>query len=691
MSSIRNKDGIWINSKVFSEEASHFLKYGRFCDDPVGSLGYNEYWDEQERRIKEGYSVGGAYITGEHYFYLNFCPIKRIFADDAVKQGVLKDRKAARKSTSFPDFWDGDYNYYHIKEIAAFGTTQEKLDSLMLDVNIKHLTGGKHLIIGKSRRKGFSYKNGSIAAHQYTTVRDSLSIICAYQKKYLYPKGTMTMALNYLNFLNENTDFAKRRLIDKQDHVKAGFKEKINGIEIEKGYKSEIIALTFKDNPDAIRGKDGNLVLMEEVGDWIGMKDAFAAIFPSVQDGDIITGQIIMFGTGGDMAGGTIDFNEMFYNPEPYNLMAFDNIWDDNAANTTCGYFFPVYQNQFPHIDEQGNSLKEKSIDEQLKKRKHISETSKDKKTLTKYCTEYPFSPREAFSISSGNIFPVADLLKQLGEVQSTTDGYVKGTKGTLVINNVGLVEFEPDLDNKLRQVDFPLTSDDTNGCVVIWEHPKKDTAYGFYIAGTDPYAQDKSVNSPSVGATYILERASIEGSNHDRIVAEYCGRPSTIKEHNENVRRLLMYYNNAVDLYENNINNLKEYFETKNCLHLLARKPTIITSNANSTVTSLYGQKMTKQVKDELEIYLRDWLMEEIGDGKMNLHYIYSIPLLKELISYNEDGNFDRVIALMLAIAQKLQIHKITAKKKEEIKRDDFFNRPLFVNKRSNGNKLFM
>ena len=54
----------------------------------------------------------------------------------------------------------------------------------------------------------------------------------------------------------------------------------------------------------------------------------------------------------------------------------------------------------------------------------------------------------------------------------------------------------------------------------------------------------------------------------------------------------------------------------------------------------------MPKQIKDFLEGKTRDWMLEEVSDGKLNLHMIYSIPLLRELIAYDGEINTDRVIA---------------------------------------------
>jgi hypothetical protein len=672
VSSIRNSSGIWINSDVFREEAISFLKNGYYCSDPLGSPSYDAYWEEQWNRCVKGYTVAGATITGKHYFYLNFCPIKRTLIDENEKQ-VSKNR-VARKTISFPDFWDGDYEYYHILDIAGKGCTEEFYKSLLLDTKLTYFDGGKHILVGKARRKGFSYKNGSVAAHQYTFERNSLALICAYNKKYLYPKGTMTMAESYCNFINEHTAFAKRRLINKQDHIKAGYVEKYNGVEVEKGFKSEILALTFKDNPDAARGKDGGLVLLEEVGDWLDFKSAYAAILPCVQDGDLVTGQLIGFGTGGDSLGSTADFLEMYNNPEPYNFLPFINIWDDNAIEKTCGYFFPVNQNMIGFIDKQGNSDKEGAKARELKERARISSTAKDKNTLTKYITEFPFNGREAFSISSGNVYPTLDLIKQLGFLESSKDGDVKGSYGKLEFEGTR-VKFI--IDESLRPADFPVKeSDKAEGCVVIWEHPVDNNQWGLYIAGNDPYDQDKAANSMSLGSTFIMKRAMPGYDNHDKIVAEYTGRPSSAKEYYEQARRLLIYYN-ALCLYENEKKGIFFHFEQQRSLNLLAFTPTMLKGNANSNVSRVYGQHMTKGIKEELEILARDWLNEQVGEGRTNLQNILSKPLLKELIAYNPiSGNYDRHIAFLMVIVQAMQMHRtiVDANKKKTV--DPFWTR---------------
>jgi hypothetical protein len=61
----------------------------------------------------------------------------------------------------------------------------------------------------------------------------------------------------------------------------------------------------------------------------------------------------------------------------------------------------------------------------------------------------------------------------------------------------------------------------------------------------------------------------------------------------------------------------------------------------------------------------IKDWLNEEYAPGKKNLTKILSEPLLEELISYNDKGNFDRVCALIQLMIYKEQLHNLVVKEK--------------------------
>jgi hypothetical protein len=50
---------------------------------------------------------------------------------------------------------------------------------------------------------------------------------------------------------------------------------------------------------------------------------------------------MIAFGTGGDEGSYFETLKDMFYNPDGYNCLGFDNIWDEHTSNKKCGFFIP--------------------------------------------------------------------------------------------------------------------------------------------------------------------------------------------------------------------------------------------------------------------------------------------------------------------------------------------------------------
>jgi hypothetical protein len=464
-----------------------------------------------------------------------------------------------------------------------------------------------------------------------------------------------------------------------QKGIVAEYQEKIGGKWITKGTKSGFLHRTFNDNEFAANGTRYGFGVIDEIGFMGNLLETLGQLHECTTVDGKKYGTIWMTGTGGDMDGGSTQaVMQVFYDPDSYDCLEFDDLFEGSGKK--IGFFVPAYMALDEFRDEFGNVNKELALRKLYKERERAAKAA-TKDALNSLLQMKPLKPSEAFLVSTGNIFPIGDLKQHLSWLESQTDGDFSGQCGELVIDSGGKVSFQPDLDNKLRPCDYPVKKGkQEEGCVVIWEHPDPTAGYGYYIAGCDPYTKDKAVHSVSLGSIFIMKRAGAGVSNHDLIVAEYTGRPPRADQFFETCRRLLTFYNNGVCLYENNVgNSIKTHFELKHSLHLLSFTPTAIKANKADAVSKVYGQNMNGVVKDELEIYLRDWLTTKVDGEKMNLHYIYSKPLLKELIQYNEDGNFDRVISLMLTIAMRIQLHHIVVQKKKELKQDPFFGRKLF------------
>ncbi len=657
-----------LNSDKFRQPALTFLSTGRYCPYPESTSEFFAYWDEQMDRCKNGYTADdGDFISGYNYFYLNFCPIQRIiYTTINNPDGSTKIKKT--RDLQFPDFYDYDYYFFQAVEDAE--------------------GEGKHLCALKSRRKGYSYKNASMACRNYYLFPGSKTYIYASNKQYLTEDGILTKAWDYMDFIDKNTAWGKKRSVNTQMRKRAGFFTKDEyGNEIELGFKSEIIGVTLKDNPDVVRGKAGKLIIFEEAGSFSELGAAWQIARPSVEQDGMAFGTMIAFGTGGDEDSHFETLKDMFYNPDGYNCIGFDNIWDETPSDKKCGFFIPQYTNMdfrddngnrmFMDID--GNTLRKKSVEYILSERRKVIENATNSVAVDRYVAEHCITPQEACLEFGGNIFPKKELQEQLATIR--TNKHLSNHKqiGDLIWEKDGTLKW---VIKKFGDIThYPLKKDDDpTGSIVIWEHPVKDAPIGLYILGVDPYDHDQS-GTNSLGSTFVYKRFQDFENYYDIIVAEYTGRPSTAEEYYENLRKLAVYYNGRI-MYENERKGLFPYFTAKHCDYLLADQPDIISDVVgNSKVQRKKGCHMNKQIKQWGEGLIKDWLNEEQAPGKKNLHNILSEPLLEELISYNDTGNFDRVMALMQVMIYREQLYNVKVKeKKKENKNRVLFEGPIFT-----------
>lgn len=656
------------NSDKFRGPALQYLATGHYCQYPEGTSEFFAYWDEQMDRCKYGYTADdGDFISGYNYFYLNFCPIQRIIYNTITNPDGSTTIKKTR-DLQFPDFYDYDYYFFQAVEQAE--------------------TEGKHLCALKSRRKGYSYKNAAMACRNYYLFAGSKTYIYASNKQYLTEDGILTKAWDYMDFIDKNTAWGKKRSVNTQMRKRAGFYTKDEyGNEVELGFKSEIIGVTLKDNPDVVRGKAGKLIIFEEAGSFSELGAAWQIARPSVEQDGMAFGTMIAFGTGGDEDSHFETLKDMFYNPDGYNCIGFDNIWDETPSDKKCGFFIPQYTNMDfrddagnrIYMDNDGNTLRRKSVEYILAERRKVIENATNSVAVDRYVAEHCITPQEACLEFGGNIFPKKELQEQLAKIRINKSLSNMKQVGDLVWETDGSLKWVIKKHGDITH--YPLKKDDDpTGSIVIWEHPMKDAPIGLYILGVDPYDHDQS-GTNSLGSTFVYKRFQDFENYYDIIVAEYTGRPSTAEEYYENLRKLAVYYNGRI-MYENERKGLFPYFTAKHCDYLLADQPDIISDIVGNTkVQRKKGCHMNKQIKQWGEGLIKDWLNEEQAPGKKNLHNILSEPLLEELISYNDTGNFDRVMALMQVMIYREQLYNVKVKeKKKENKNRILFEGPIFT-----------
>lgn len=657
------------NTKKFCEAAEFFKVHKCYTLAPRGTTDYVKYWERETDRCLNGYTApDGDQITGYHYFYLNYCPIMRLIETEYVdKNGDARKRR--ERIFDFPKFWDYDYYYFNAVEEAE--------------------TVGKHMAVLKCRQRGYSFKGASMLVRNYELIPGSKNFAVASEQKFLIGDGLLTKAWQIMDFIDKNTAWAKQRLTSTRMERVSGYKVTDEfGKQTEQGYLSSITGITLKNDPERIRGTRGRLVLWEESGKFPSLLDAWRVEQPAVETDDgVAFGLMISFGTGGTEGASFDGLKALFYKPKAYNVLSFPNIWDDNAEQTECGFFVPAWSNlesfddngKYIYMDEDGNSLREKTIEELIKQRNIIKDGGASQQSIDRFISERPIKPQEAILELGKNIFPRKLLMDQLTRIR--TNKKLQSMKHIVDLQwdgDGGVIAIEKktgDITN------YPLKKDQKPaGSVVIWEYPVKDPPFGLYIGGCDPYDHDESFTN-SLGSTFIFKRVQAGEAWTDVIVAEYSGRPDTAEEYYENVRKLLLFYNARL-LFENERKGIYPYFTNKHCDYLLADQPDKVISELfkNSTVQRRKGCHMTKQIRAYGEGLILEWMMEEYEPGHPNIERIFSEPLIEELIMDDQVRNVDRVIALCMVMIYREELYQVkVSSAKEQNKQVELFEKPLF------------
>lgn len=657
-----------LNTDKFRQAAIHFQKHGVYTLAPRGTTDYIQYWDRETERCLNGFVADdGDAISGYHYFYLNYFPILRL-VEEKYKDKHGNERVRRVRKTEFADFYDYDYYYFNAIEEAE--------------------QTGKHMAVLKARNKGYSFKGASMLVRNYELIKGSQNFAVASEQSFLTNDGLLTKAWDGMDFIDKNTAWAKQRLVDTKLKRTSGYKITDEfGKQVEQGYKSSIIGITLKNNPDRIRGTRGRLILWEESGKFKDILQAWQIARPAVEEAGVAFGLMVAYGTGGSEGADFDGLKEMFYHPDGYNILSMPNIWDEKAADNKCAFFVPSWTNLSAkdengkrlYMDQFGNSLKEVAIKFQMDERNKVRDGASEQVTVDRYVAENCLTPQESILEIGGNIFPKKLLTEQLAKIRTNKKLQSMKHIVDLMWDGNGQVKA---IEKKTGDiVDYPLPKDHKpDGSVVIWEYPIKDPPFGLYIAGADPYDHDDSFTN-SLGSTFIYKRFKAGEAWTDVIVAEYSGRPPTAEEYYENVRKLLTFYNARL-LFENERKGIYPYFTNKHCDYLLADQPDKVISEIfrDSKVSRRKGCHMTKQIRQYGEGLILEWLLEEYEPGHPNLERIYSEPLIEELILNNGERNVDRVIALCMVMIYREELYQVkVSAAKEKNKQVELFEMPLF------------
>lgn len=674
------------NIDYFRPTAIHYQKYGCFTNlrpnaNPNSEFG--KWIREEKRRCWEGYvrESDGEWVTGYMYWFLNYSPI--------MLSEIIKGTKRANRVEDFPEFWEGIYWRFHYMEQAANGGLYNNFE------------GGQHCAELASRGKGKSFSLASILSHDFILGVNEvahhrvMSVVTAYQKEYLTKDGVLNKFSSMANFCAEHTQFPRKRLKSSMQEMTWIMGYKDVELDVERGTLNNILGVSSKDDESKLRGKRAAHILIEEFGTFPRLTDMYNVLTPSVEEGDIVFGQIYMLGTAGDNESDFEGAQEIMYNPKGYRMYALPNVFDkNNQGRPNFVFFFPGYVNRKGCYNEDGVSDVIKALIEILMNRYTKKYNSSDPNTIIKVIAEVPITPAEAIVKTGVNMFPVTDLTERLQQLDSNPREFDDVYTGELVVNKSGQIEFKPTSAQPIRE--FPHKDNKIEGGLEMFQLPEIDRATGRpfngrYILGCDPYDDDTS-NTMSLGSVFVLDLWT------DKIVAEYTGRPLFADDFYEVCRRLCLYYNGRMN-YENNKKGLFSYFSKNNCTYLLTDQLEFLRDKQMIKEIG-YGNKAkgtnaTLAINSYGRNLLRAWLLrptvviQEV-DGEPAevtipaLFTLRSRALIQELINYNSEGNFDRISSmgmLMLLREDKMITYQgnISREKQEKASKNYLGNDPFF------------
>ena len=433
-------------------------------------------------------------------------------------------------------------------------------------------------------------------------------------------------------------------------------------------------------NEEAIAGTKPRKLIIDEIGKGNFLR-GFQAAVPGFTTPFGWGCSPILTGTGGDMKK-FMDAKSLMFDVDNFNFLTYNNEKDDKRVH---GLFISYkYRMESKEDSTLGAFLNKPATSELHNVKMLVSNEEKAKEITTNnlerlkkagdriaYLKEkmyYPLEVDDIFLNEDTNIFDIESAKRQKSKLLQ-----LERTGTPVILFNDG-EKIAHEFTDKRPITNFPLKASDMKDApVVIYEFPIDSPPYGLYVAGVDPYRQGKSAYSSSLGSVYVYKRMhDLTGEKYqDMFVASYCARPDKKETWEEQARLLIKYYN-ARTLCENDDISFIEYMKSKGDAHYLEKQPQwLLEVVPNTTVKREYGvHRSAQKIIDYLHNCLKKYMEEvvyteknEDGDvirEQLGVSKIFDPVLLEEIIQYNDQGNFDRIVAAELAIAQALKMDPI-------------------------------
>ena len=415
-----------------------------------------------------------------------------------------------------------------------------------------------------------------------------------------------------------------------------------------------------QDGDQAAAGGRYNICIYEEVGLMPNFIDALLSNVGTVSVDGTQFGVQIALGTSGNIEL-VQQSKKVFNSPKEYNFLAFENIWEDDEHAREIGLFLPVYLSDKRFKDENGNTDVERSLKFYMDRR--LDAMSKnDPLILQNEKMNNPIIPSDMWVTNKGSYFPQMELAETERTLLKDQRYRTIGKPVKLAWDSTAVNGVKTELDQEKEpfyEYPFNRSMHTIEGCPIIFHEPEYiggKIPEDMYLFTLDPYVSDNIDEGGSVGVFFgYLNPKYWKNGIKQTIVCSYIGKNINGKDgFNEVCEKMIQYYGNCPRSFwfESNRGNVKDYFLRKNKLHLLALEPIRSTgANIYAKKVQNYGVMIGTRVSNKVEMVdnTSEWLLTQCWDNVRVVETLPCIFLVRQLIQFEMDGNFDAVSSLIL------------------------------------------
>jgi len=616
-----------------------------------------EYTDEEidwieadaDRRLNGVWFMNNGvpvYITGLHYFYIQWCKI----------------------DIGYPEYRDRDRRFFTYWQACV---VDPKCYGMIM---VKH------------RREGATYKGAAITLEYVTRTRNAngglLSKTGKDAKEFFYKLVKMFRSLPaFYQPMIAGTDNPKTVL--EFDKPGERITKSTRTVQMSDALESKVEwGNTAENSFDSYKLAK---FVCDEGGKWeeANVIKNWQVVKPTLSNR--VLGKAFFPSTVNEMTRkGGANFKELWDGSDPNQRPA-----NDRTIEGLYRYFTPAYDGlemaNEVFIDEYGNSIIETpkkpvmgingqwvTIGAKEFLQNIRDSLAHDTNKLAEHKRQFPWTPKEAFRVETNNCSFDAERLYQQREWNDLYAGRLI-TQGNFIWKNGfgSEVEFIPSRTGRWKMTWVPpleqqnSLSADRMGRLV----PGNITTT---VAGADPYDHSKTTDPRgSKGASYVFRtyNPAVEGTY--QFVCQYIHRPPTVFEFYEDILRQCIFYGCQI-LVENNKIGMINWIEEKGYKHYLMKRPESTHTQSSKRQTSLgiptSGDVVRDGLINNLEKYVVDCCGYDLESGEGGTMFFNE--LVDDLLLF-EAGDWQKYDATVAAGLALLATQK-AVRKTEEVA-DDF------------------